>query len=161
MLDILQTKNTFNISNLLDITASPSSPETCSRPLTFTCIWAKSSHITYLIMECLIFHVIYSILNWKWKTGMSVWVQNGCKCIGSLPSRSVAHWPSPLLSITRGPSRVSLAQEKIQIQNFKYGFYWMCPAFTPPRSQKVMTLNHCRLGAVCTLLLSNVEKDIL
>lgn len=135
------------------------------RPLTFNCIWAKSSHITYLIMECSIFHVIYSILYWKWKTGMSVWVQNGCKCIGSLPSWSHgslgAVAPTTAQHPKRGPSCMSLAQEKIQIQNYKYDFYWMCPAFAPPWSQKVMTLNHCKLGAVCTLLLSNVEKDIL
>lgn len=81
-------------------------------------------------------------------TLMITWLTGSC-------ARTTAQHPK------RGPSCVSLAQEKIQIQNYKYAFYWMCPAFTPPRSQKVMTLNHCRLGAVCTLLLSNVEKDIL
>ena len=40
-------------------------------------------------------------------------------------------WLLPLPSITRGPFRTSLAQEKIKSQDLKYKVYYICIDFAP------------------------------
>ena len=64
------------------------------------------------------------------KTRLVIWVKDGCQCIGCSPSGSdvwlgaVVGWLCPdHESIIYS---ISLALEKIIIQNLKYGLYWMC-----------------------------------
>ena len=68
-----------------------------------------------------------------------VWVQNGCNCVGCLPSWTCswlvveAHWLCAALErVSFLLYMASLGKDqslgKIKIQNAKYGFYWVCTA---------------------------------
>lgn len=58
------------------------------------------------------------------------------------PCDPMTYWEQQLTATAqhhkRGLYHVSLAQEKNQIQNSKYNFYWMPIAFSPSESQKIV-----------------------
>lgn len=125
-LDILQTKNAFNSSNLPDIKlhlAHLKHAQTTYIHLHLGKI------ISYNIPYNGVFNISCNLLNTELKvkkrnvcvgteclqvywlfTLMITWLTGSC-------ARTTAQHPE------RGPSCVSLAQEKIQIQNYKYAFY--------------------------------------
>ena len=71
----------------------------------------------------------------KVKSRMVAWVQNGCKCVIVYPRDRMVDWELQLAATAQHHEGVSchlsLALEKINVQNLEYGFYCMSIAFAP------------------------------
>ena len=112
------------------------------RSPTLTCSWASSSNTNLFYSKVL--NASCNLLNTvlKVKNRVIVWVGNGCKYIGCLPSKSWCSLVAMVLlllpSIVRGYCTILSAWEKIKIQNLKYIYYWLSIAFTSSWNHKVV-----------------------
>ena len=109
------------------VLAGGSLPLSHQRSPTLTCSWASSSNTNLFYSKVL--NASCNLLNTvlKVKDRVIVWVGNGCKYIGCLPSKSWCSLVAMVLlllpSIVRGYCTILSTWEKIKIQNLKYIYY--------------------------------------
>ena len=81
---------------------------------------------TLFYIKCWIYHTIYRIRYWKWKTHWLYVQQDGCNGTVGYPSDGVADWE---LTALQEIVILHITCSGKKDQNSKYGLYWVCITF--------------------------------
>jgi len=125
----IQYTNPIEHHSLASFTLTAQNAYVCSQ------LSKSISHKAYFVRKCWIAHVISWLLYWKWETE---WVY-GHRGLWAHVADGELWLTAAAQCRQRGSGCVLLAWGKLTPHNLKDSFYWMCIAFTPSESWKIIS----------------------